>query len=70
MNEEKRKALIEVAKNWLHQDDRTAQELSAFLDGVEEALTAVYANTSYGVYPAHVARYEIEEVFYPDEPNK
>ena len=69
MSEEQRQALIEAAKKWLNAE-RTGEELDAFLTGVEEALTAVYGNTRHGAYPAHVARYEIEEVFYPDEPNK
>lgn len=72
MSEEQRQALIEAAKKWMKQSHigRTGEELEAFLVGVEEALIAVYGDTGHGVYPAHVARYEIEEVFYPDEPNK
>lgn len=69
MDETKRKALIEAAKKWLKQTHigRTGEELEAFLVGVEEALTAVYADTRHGAYPAITARYEIEEVFYPEE---
>ena len=72
MNEAKRQALIEAAKKWLNQTHigRTSEELEAFLVGVEETLTVIYGDTYHGAYPAHVARYEIEEVFYPDEPNK
>lgn len=68
MNEEKRKALIEAAKEWLNRTHigRTSEELEAFLTGVEEALNAVYGDTRHGVYPAHVARFELEEVFYPE----
>lgn len=68
MNEEQRQALRQAATKWINQD-RSGEELAAFLDGIEAALNAVYANTGHGAYPAHVARYEIEEVFYPDEPN-
>ena len=65
MTEEQKKALKIYAENWLTRTHigRTYEERQAFIDGVEEALTAVFENTRHGLYPANTLRQEIEEIF-------
>lgn len=65
MSEEQQERLLKAARAWLKRasEFRTQLELDAYLDGVEDALTAVFASTGHGAFPAHAMREELETLF-------
>jgi hypothetical protein len=65
MNEEQKNLLCIKAMDWFNRTHigRSAEERQAYLEGVEDALTAVYEGTYHGAYPAHDMNSTLEELF-------
>ncbi len=55
MNESQEKYLVAMAKEWLTRTHlgRTQDEKNAYLDAIQDVLTAVYQDTGKGMYPAN-----------------
>lgn len=64
MKESQENYLIECAKNWINRrNKRTDSEIDAYLQGVQDALMAVYENTMQGAYPASHMYDILDEIF-------
>jgi hypothetical protein len=65
MNEQQEQELIKLAKSWLNRTHigRNTAERQAYADGVEDALTAIFAKTRAGVYPANKMNSVLNELF-------
>jgi hypothetical protein len=65
MNEQQEQYLVEQAKAWMTRTHlgRTDDEKYAYLEAVQDALTAVYQDTRHGAYPAHYVAGLLEEIF-------